>query len=82
MDEWKVVSGGVDGYLYGSVVYLWDRRMGKKLWDLHNRYGFKSRSLEKWFHGYTIYGGAYCFGAIYPSVSSSFCHTFLVSKIS
>ena len=39
MDEWKVVSGGAGSYGYGSVVYIWDRRMGKKLWDLHNRYG-------------------------------------------
>ena len=38
MDEWKVVSGGAGSYGYGSVVYIWDRRMGKKLWDLHNRY--------------------------------------------
>ena len=37
MDEWKVISGGDDGYIYGSVHY-WDRRMGKKLWHLTNRY--------------------------------------------
>ena len=39
MDEWKVISGGDDGYIYGSVHY-WDRRMGKQLWHLTNRYVF------------------------------------------
>ncbi|KAL5016121.1 hypothetical protein ScPMuIL_005710 [Solemya velum] len=33
MDEWKVVSGGEDGF-----VYVWDRRMTVKLWEWHNRH--------------------------------------------
>lgn len=33
MDKWKVVAGGEDGFLM-----VWDRRMGSKLWELHNRY--------------------------------------------
>ncbi|KAK3603234.1 hypothetical protein CHS0354_007564 [Potamilus streckersoni] len=33
MDEWKVVSGGEDGF-----VCVWDLRMKTKLWDWHNRH--------------------------------------------
>ena len=33
MDEWKVVSGDEGGF-----VFVWDQRMGKKLWDVHNRH--------------------------------------------
>lgn len=34
IDEWKVVTGDIDGF-----VSAWDQRMVKrKLWDLHNRY--------------------------------------------
>ena len=32
-----MISGGDDGYIYGSVHY-WDRRTGKKLWHITNRY--------------------------------------------
>ncbi|KAL3857333.1 hypothetical protein ACJMK2_012011 [Sinanodonta woodiana] len=33
MDEWKVVSGGEDGF-----VCVWDLRMKTKLWDWHTRH--------------------------------------------
>ena len=32
MDEWKVLSGGQDGY-----VCSWDQRMTHKMWDMYNR---------------------------------------------
>ena len=32
MDEWKVLSGGQDGY-----VCTWDQRMTHKLWDMYSR---------------------------------------------
>lgn len=33
MDDWKVISGGYDGF-----VFVWDLRMTRKLWEIHNRY--------------------------------------------
>ncbi|XP_005110146.1 F-box/WD repeat-containing protein 8 [Aplysia californica] len=33
MDEWKIVSGDEGGF-----VHVWDQRMSKKLWDVHNRH--------------------------------------------
>lgn len=32
MDDWKVVSGDEGGF-----VCVWDQRMCRKLWDVHNR---------------------------------------------
>lgn len=33
MDDWKIISGGYDGF-----VFVWDLRMTRKLWEIHNRY--------------------------------------------
>lgn len=33
MDDWKVISGGYDGF-----VFVWDLRMTRKLWEIHNRH--------------------------------------------
>lgn len=33
MDAWKLVSGAQNGF-----VCVWDRRMGTKLWEMHNRH--------------------------------------------
>lgn len=33
MDDWKVILGGYDGF-----VFVWDFRMIRKLWEIYNRY--------------------------------------------
>lgn len=33
MDDWKVIFGGYDGF-----VFVWDLRMIRKLWEIYNRY--------------------------------------------
>lgn len=43
-DDWKIVSGGEEG-----LVCVWEMRMGAKLWEMHNRWGFSFlRASERW----------------------------------
>ena len=41
MDDWKMVSADEAGF-----VFVWDQRMARKLWDVHNRYIIMHKFLK------------------------------------